>query len=79
LSGWLALRKGVIVLERPKMLGLLILRAMNRMYENFYASNRLFERIYSFRYMRVYAFISGILIIIIGLGLIFDTVFQLVS
>ena len=77
LSGWLALRKGIIVLERLRLLGLLILRAMNKLYDDSQGANGFFKLIYSFTYMRVNIFISGVLIIIMGLLLIFDTIFQL--
>lgn len=79
LSGWLALRKGITILERAKLLGLLILRAMNKLYENSKGSNRLFQFMYSFKYMRVYTFISGLLIIISSLLLIFDRISRFIS
>jgi len=75
LSGWLALRKGITVLEKPKLLGLLILRTMDKLYEDSHGANGFFKLIYSFTYMRVNIFISGVLIIVMGLSLIFDTIF----
>lgn len=76
LSGWFALRNGEVVLESHKLLGVRILRSLNNLYENSLHSKRIYELMYSFRYMRVYTFISGILLVFIGLALILDILFQ---
>src|SRR5687768_6025081 len=79
LSGWLALRRGIIVLQRPKLLGLLILRIMNKIYDTSPAPNRYFELLYSFKYLRVYTFISGLLIMMSSLIMLLIIALQLFS
>jgi hypothetical protein len=72
LSGWLALSRGIEILQRPRLLGLLLLRIFHRVYESYNKSNRLLQRMYSFNYMRFYIFLSGVLIIISSILLIFS-------
>jgi hypothetical protein len=71
LSGYLAIKE-IKHLERPKLLGLMIMAIYQRVYERAKKPNKLLLVIYSHEYMKIYTLIGGILIIIGSLMGIFD-------
>ena len=75
LSGFLVLKSGTKYLEKPKLLGLIIIKLRNKAYEKSQKPGRLLTGMYSLKYMKFYTFISGIVLLIGSTIRILDVLF----
>ncbi len=71
LSGFQVLRESPSSLEKPRLLGLLIIKVMH-VSDTSQKHNRLFLLMFSTKTMGVYTFLSGVLLILSSLLLIFN-------
>lgn len=63
ISGWLVIIKGKRLLEKPRSLGVMAMRYMDRLYKNLDSPSRISSILYSLENTRFYVFVGGILAI----------------
>lgn len=77
LSGYLIIKQKTEYLKRPKLLGLVIMNANQKVYERSKKPNKLLSVMYSYEYTKIYTFLGGILIIVGSLMGVFDVLLKL--
>lgn len=71
-SGYLVFMSDTKYLKKPKLFGLLAIAACQNLFERSKSKNKYMEIKYSYKYMRVYTIISGILLIMISINEFFE-------
>jgi hypothetical protein len=77
LSGYLAIRDRDKYLNKPRLLGLLIMIANQKVYERSKKQNYILKIMYSYDYSKIYTLVGGLLIIVGGLIAIYDILLTL--
>jgi hypothetical protein len=67
ISGYLVFKTDEKYIKKPKLFGLLAIAACQNLYELSKHKNRYLEIKYTYKYMRVYAIFSGILLLIMSI------------